>query len=286
MNEAWSDAENDHIVADYFDMLSAELAGIRYNKTAHRNALIQKLENRSHGSIEFKHQNISAVMLGLNQPWIEGYKPAKQFQLSLVDAILRRSDTFNDWNKAASNARINSGEPSGVSKKSFRDPGSLYVGPAPTLKNRPPDIDPKFGSEIARRYNAAERDEYNRALGEAGEEFTLEFERISLRSVGRSDLATQIQWTSKVSGDGAGYDIYSFNSDGSPRLIEVKTTNGYERAPFHISRNELAVADANRSSWILFRLYDFARQPKAFEIKPPLQRHVELTPTSFLANLN
>ncbi len=29
-------------------------------------------------------------------------------------------------------------------------------------------------------------------------------------------------------------------------LIEVKTTNGWERTPFHISRNELAVADENR----------------------------------------
>jgi hypothetical protein len=46
---------------------------------------------------------------------------------------------------------------------------------------------------------------------------------------------------SEEDGDGAGYDIASFAPDGRPRLIEVKTTNGWERTPFHISRNELAV---------------------------------------------
>ena len=37
--EEWSDLENDAIVADYFSMLSDELAGSRYNKAAHNRAL-------------------------------------------------------------------------------------------------------------------------------------------------------------------------------------------------------------------------------------------------------
>ena len=65
----------------------------------------------------------------------------------------------------------------------------------------------------------------------------------------------------------------------------MKTTNGWERTPFHISRNELAVADARRDDWQLVRLWNFAREPKAFAIKPPLEAHVELTATSFLAGL-
>jgi hypothetical protein len=49
-------------------------------------------------------------------------------------------------------------------------------------------------------------------------------------------------------------------------LIEVKTTNGWERTPFHITRNELAVAEERRSEWRLFRLWNFSREPKAFEL--------------------
>ena len=85
-------------------------------------------------------------------------------------------------------------------------------------------------------------------------------------------------------GDGAGYDIASFAPNGQPRLIEVKTTNGWERTPFHISRNGLAVADDRHADWRLFRLWNFSREPKAFELQPPLDAHVLLTPTSFQAS--
>ncbi len=50
-----------------------------------------------------------------------------------------------------------------------------------------------------------------------------------------------MRWVSDEDGDGAGYDIASFERDGRARLIEVKTTRGWERTPFHITCNELAV---------------------------------------------
>ena len=53
-----------------------------------------------------------------------------------------------------------------------------------------------------------------------------------------------------------------------PRLIEVKTTNGWERTPFYITRNELEVADARRQEWSLVRLFDFSREVRAFELRP------------------
>ena len=70
------------------------------------------------------------------------------------------------------------------------------------------------------------------------------------------------------------------------RLIEVKTTNGWERTPFHITRNELAVADERRSEWRLFRLWNFSREPRAFELYPPLNAHVTLTATAFVAGFH
>ena len=39
--------------------------------------------------IEFKHQNISAVLKGLGEAWILGNKPADNFQMALVDAVQR-----------------------------------------------------------------------------------------------------------------------------------------------------------------------------------------------------
>lgn len=88
------------------------------------------------------------------------------------------------------------------------------------------------------------------------------------------------------SGDGAGYDFASFAPDGLCRLIEVKTMNGCERTPFHITRNELAVAEERRSEWRLFRLWNFSREPKAFELHPPLDAQVSLTATTFQASFH
>jgi hypothetical protein len=114
----------------------------------------------------------------------------------------------------------------------------------------------------------------------------LAHERTTLAQAGRPDLAREVRWISDEDGDGAGFDIASFKPDGSPRLLEVKTTNGWDRTPFYLSRNELAVADERRADWLIFRLWNFSREPKAFELYPPLDAHISLTPTTFQASFN
>jgi len=46
---------------------------------------------------------------------------------------------------------------------------------------------------IARKYDVAERDARNRALGRAGEERVLAHERANLLAAGRTDLAERIR---------------------------------------------------------------------------------------------
>jgi Domain of unknown function (DUF3883) len=277
--EDWTDTENDLIVADYFSMLSAELSGAEVNKSEHRRNLMPLLHGRSDGSVEFKHQNISAVLVGLGQQRINGYKPMPSFQNSLVDAVLRWLEANPAW--SASDFK----SPALLRGNAVREESILWIGPAPTFANEPPPLDPKFMAAVARKYDVAERDARNRSLGKAGEERILMHEKSILRSAGRDDLAEKVRWTAVEDGDGAGFDILSFEPDGKDRLIEVKTTNGWERTPFHVTRNELAVAEANRDTWHLVRLWNFAREPKAFAIRPPLEVHVLLTPTSFLASI-
>ena len=71
-------------------------------------------------------------------------------------------------------------------------------------------------------------------------------------------------------GDGAGYDIHSFDREGRDRLIEVKTTLGGATTPFYLTRNELAVAEERLDAFKLLRVHSFAREPRMFEISPPL----------------
>ena len=139
---------------------------------------------------------------------------------------------------------------------------------------------------IAHKFDVAGRDERNRNLGRAGEECVMAHEQASLRAAGRDDLASMVRWVSEEDGDGAGYDIGSFAPDGRSRLIEVKTTNGWERTPFQITRNELGVAEERRAEWCLVRLWNFSRKPKAFELYPPLDAHVSLMAAVYQANFH
>jgi hypothetical protein len=65
----WQDDELDAIVADYFAMLESDLSRQPYVKSRH-NAVLMARIGRTHGSVEYKHQNISAVLEELGMPWI------------------------------------------------------------------------------------------------------------------------------------------------------------------------------------------------------------------------
>lgn len=274
---AWSDQENDLVVADYFAMLAKEVAERPYSKTEHRHTLSLLLGHRSEASIEFKHRNISAILKGLGERWINGYMPAFNFQMALADSVARWLALNPQWLTRASFA-----SPSG----GFDEGRPLWIGPPPTMSNQPPPLELEQMLHLARKFDVAGRDHRNRVLGRSGEEMVLAHERATLRSAGRDDLARRVRWVSDEDGDGAGYDIASFSHDGRSRLIEVKTTNGWERTPFHITRNELAVAEERRAEWSLLRLWNFSRDPKAFELHPPLDAHVSLTATSFQASFH
>ena len=93
MANDWSQQEVQAIVADYFDMLIAELQGRPFSKTDHRRTLLPQLNGRSEGSIEYKYQNISAVLHQKGFRYVDGYKPHGNYQRSvvgIVDEYLRK----------------------------------------------------------------------------------------------------------------------------------------------------------------------------------------------------
>jgi hypothetical protein len=278
-SENWNSIEIDLIVADYFAMLDLEAQGTPYVK-AQRNRALQAATGRSRGSIEFKHENISAVMMHLGMRWISGYKPMANYQDALIDGIARFLGKHPEW-------WTGDKLPSLVSNGSLAaEPKvSLWIGPPPSFKQRGKSDSPPLRRLLA-HFDPASRDERNRTLGNAGEERVYHHELARLRDEGRADLARRVRWVSAEDGDGAGYDILSFTADGHERLIEVKTTNGYELTPFHISRNECALASERPDAFRLLRLYNFARDARAFELTPPLDQHVQLTPTNFLASFS
>lgn len=258
------------IVADYFSMLTAELSGRAYIKSKHSAALMAKID-RSHRSVEFKHQNISAVLDVLGMPWIPGYKPKLNFQNAIFGAI-ERYITEHPGILEPAPMRNPAGP---VSAAVFVDP------PAPSSTG---EKIPEGLRRLIRKFDPVERDHLNHSLGKAGEAFVVDLEKHRLQEGNRADLARKVRWTAEEDGDGAGYDISSFNFEGRPRLIEVKTTNGSARTPFFITRNEFNVAKEIPELWQIYRVHLFASGPLVFTISPPLESSVRLSTETWRAS--
>ncbi len=92
-----------------------------------------------------------------------------------------------------------------------------------------------------------------------------------------------MKWISKDLGDGAGYDILSYDEDRSPIFIEVKTTKGGASTQFYLSENELQVSKEKGDSYRLYRVYDIANAPKIYIVKGSLDVALSLKPISYRA---
>ena len=79
---------------------------------------------------------------------------------------------------------------------------------------------------------------------------------------GYKKLQHKIEQVSVTKGDGLGFDVLSYNTDGSEKHIEVKTTTDKKNTPFHISQNELLYSKEESSSYWLYRVYDLNGDPK------------------------
>ncbi len=107
------------------------------------------------------------------------------------------------------------------------------------------------------RLDFVRRDAENRRLGRMGEEWVVEFEQRRLHDEARRpDLARKVEWIADTRGDGAGYDIASFNLDESPRLIEVKSARSPTSCPAARPRCRRSDAGVPRpaGSWLRRRI--------------------------------
>jgi hypothetical protein len=267
----WSDHEIDLIVADYFRMLEMELSGRSYVKAQH-NAALQELTGRSRGSIEFKHQNISAVLMELGMPWIPGYKPMANYQAKLITGIERFIPKGISLLGVADTK----------SDKLLQEDSILYFEAPPAKASERAPL-PSILARLIRKFDPAARDAQNRTIGKLGEERVLHSERIRLTQRGRDDLAKRVRWISDEEGDGAGYDILSFNLSGSERFVEVETTPGHQTTPFYLSENERSLSVEEPERFRIMRVYQCLQIPKAFVMKPPLEETIWLSPTQFRA---
>lgn len=273
----WTRAEIEAAVADYLDMLSREIRGEQFNKAQHNRALQERLDDRSRSAVEFKHRNISAVLIAEGFPYIDGYKPARNLQAELRTAVRGRVSEIESLIRADVEERqapvvvedllgIHR-EPPDPGEPAIRERRSAYLIPGTP----------------AGPIDYLLREAQNRSLGDAGEALVMDYERVRLERAGKDHLARNVEQVSRTRGDHMGYDIRSYEANGRDRFIEVKTTRYGKHTPFHISDGELRFSEENAESYHLYRLFGFRKDPLLFTLPGDVARHVQLQPVNYRA---
>ena len=96
-----------------------------------------------------------------------------------------------------------------------------------------------------------------------------------------------LEWESKVD-DSLGYDILSYELDGTPRYIEVKTTKGNRSNSFsfYISHNELEKSKVLKNYWIYQVFFSVGQQPVISLIEDPFNaKDIKITALNYLVNV-
>lgn len=258
-------------------MLQLELSGQDYNKAQHRRDLQPHLNRRSESSIERKHQNISAALIEMGMPYIDGYKPLRNYQRILPAAIAEHLAANKQLQEILEGDADRS-----VAIPTVEDFLALLAEP-PGHREAQMGAVAEHRPSPATGVNYLEREARNQALGDAGEQFVVNFERARLLQAGRDNLADQIERVSVTQGPAAGFDILSFEESGSDRYIEAKTTKYGKETPFFVTRNELQFSDHERDRYHLYRVFQFRERPRLYTLRGYLRDACVIEPTQFVA---
>jgi hypothetical protein len=161
-----------------------------------------------------------------------------------------------------------------------------------TLEINPEKIYPssKKGKSKNGMVDFEKENKRHKRLGEQGELIVFKTEKEFLTENKRMDLAERVKLISKED-TSAGYDILSYELDGSKKYIEVKSTSSSPSniANFLITINEYNKAKEinNYNLYIVFNTK--SKNPKIWIIKNPFQyegRGFYLTPINFRVTVN
>jgi len=248
--------------------------------------LARKLD-KSNKAVRLKMHHISSILVNSDLPYLETFKPVSRVDIDFVDwketeflkeKLTKELDTkeFIELLKAAISK---SDYPSGVSKiDSFEEsPESEIFEDIKVSSQKSVRIRPKI--------NYVEREIRNSKLGEAGEEWVIEFEKRRLKKLGREDLIDKVVWASKEIGDGLGYDIISCDQDGNELYIEVKTTRLGKYAVFYLTERELKTASELGKEYLIYRVFDFDKETKVYKVENDIQEELNLVASMYRATI-
>jgi hypothetical protein len=211
-------------------------------------------------------------------PFIPGYKPRRNAQLLLRKAVHK---FVLDHSSLLRQVADTLEEASTPGAKTFK--AKLVAPPVIEMVTKPGVVLPRL--RLPRRIDFAARDEANRKLGRAGEQWVINYEQERLDDAGLPELFQRVEWVSDRLGDGTGYDILSYDATDQARYIEVKTTNSTYTSSFIISRNELEFSREAGDAFFLYRLFGFRQEPSLYMLRGDVSKQLHLEPIDYRASV-
>lgn len=137
-----------------------------------------------------------------------------------------------------------------------------------------------------KNYQSSGFEERIKRIGNRGELIIFNFEKEALKKEDRFDLSELVK---DVSRENKGYDILSYNPDGTERFIEVKSTiSSPPEISFYITGNELkkAIEMPDYYIYIVFKVN--TKKPEIFIFNPFKQgeEYYQLTPLLYKVAIN
>lgn len=125
----------------------------------------------------------------------------------------------------------------------------------------------------------------SKKVGDAGEAFVLKQERLRLVAAGRRDLAERIIPHCQGKKDFPGWDITSYEEDGTPIYIEVKSKKGSTISSIELTDNEYEAAKRESDKYRLYLVTRALTAPSIQLIVNPVAKMaewgLEIKPSSY-----
>ncbi len=197
---------------------------------------------------------------------------------NLVSDTFKETDTSSvfDIDEDTSHIISNVFEEEGINEGEI----TLIEVDPPNNSNKPRN---KIQKVFGKKTDFIKKARRDAAVGQLAEELVLNYEKQYLLENGYPLLAEKVKWVAKKA-DGFGYDVLSYNVDGTKKYIEVKATSLSKTNPFDISANEVKTSTKYKEDYWIYRVYYInSENPKFFKIKGSIEDTFELVPTSFKA---
>ncbi|MCG8436311.1 MAG: DUF3883 domain-containing protein [Gammaproteobacteria bacterium] len=254
------------LVTSYFEILQKDITDQVSKKMQIAKENEEKLQSITDEERKQYYQQISALLMEIGMPFLDEYRPINGSSSALELALKH----FLEKNlKAISAMRKVSMHNDKAVPDELEDSKMHWVAPPKPLDYRINGM-PKALAALHADFDFRAHEYQDTSLYKDAVKFAFAYEKRRLQEVGMKNAASEIERVDDALRELTGYDIASYNDDGSERHILVKPTYYGLYFPFYLTTAELEFAKQSKGDLFIYRIVNFATTRKLFVMREGL----------------